>query len=421
MRGEAVVVAPDTSIRDTARAMTASGATAVVIRLPSSLGIVTDRDLRSRVIAEGVGVDDPISAVMTAPAYTVAPDRLGGGVLLEMLDRGIRHFPVISARGELLGVIEDQDLIAIETRNSFYVRRQIAAAQSTDELAAAAHQLRPMVVALHDTKLAATSIAAIYSVVLDAITRRAVELALAELGEPDTPFAWLALGSQARREAVPSSDVDSAIVWYGSAEEREVRPRLHEVATHAVAALERCGLRPDQQGASASNLRFVRSEESWRRVARSWLADPTQEKALILTSVLVDSRPVWGIHAGTPVAEEFCLAPQHPELLRQLARFSLSYRPPTGFLRGTGGRAQRRAPRTARPQTRRHHPDRRPRALGRNGGRRHLHLDGRAPARRGRGRHPAARRRDHAAGGPRAGRRAARRAPGRPAAGRADP
>jgi CBS domain-containing protein len=93
-------------------------------------------------------------------------------------------------------------------------------------------------------------------------------------------------------------------------------------------------LRADRQGASAANLRFVRSEVSWRRVARSWLEDPTQEKALILTSVLVDSRPVWGIHAGTPVAEEFCLAPKHPELLRQLARFSLSCRPPTGFLRG---------------------------------------------------------------------------------------
>jgi CBS domain-containing protein len=43
---------------------------------------------------------------------------------------------------------------------------------------------------------------------------------------------------------------------------------------------------------------------------------------------------VWGIHAGTPVAEEFCLAPEHPALLRLLARFALSYRPPTGFLRG---------------------------------------------------------------------------------------
>jgi CBS domain-containing protein len=53
-----------------------------------------------------------------------------------------------------------------------------------------------------------------------------------------------------------------------------------------------------------------------------------------LVSVLVDSRPVWGVHTGTPVSDTFRLAPRHPGLLRQLARFSLSYRPPTGFFRG---------------------------------------------------------------------------------------
>ncbi len=194
--------------------------------------------------------------------------------------------------------------------------------------------MQPMVIALHDTKLAATSIAAIYSVVLDALTRRVIDLAVAETGEPEVAFAWLALGSQARREAVPSSDVDSAIVWYGDVDEGAVRPLLHDLGSRVVAGLAACGLRADDHGATASDLRFVRSEESWRRVARSWLEDPTQEKALLLTSVLVDSRPVWGIHAGTPVAEEFCLAPRHPALLRQLARFALSYRPPTGFLRG---------------------------------------------------------------------------------------
>ena len=67
---------------------------------------------------------------------------------------------------------------------------------------------------------------------------------------------------------------------------------------------------------------------------RSWIDDPTQEKALILVSVLVDSRPVWGVHTGTPVADSFRLAPSNPALLRLLARFALSHRPPTGFLRG---------------------------------------------------------------------------------------
>jgi CBS domain-containing protein len=198
IRGRPVAVAPETSIREAARMMNAAGASAVVVRLEGSLGIVTDRDLRSRVVADGVAVDDPISVVMTAPAYTVAPDRLGGGVLLEMLDRGIRHFPVISARGELVGVVEDLDLIAVETRNSFYVRGQIAAAATVDELAEAAQQIKPMVIALHDTRLAATSISAIYSVVRDALTRRAVELAVAGGGRAPHPLAGGARGRPAR-------------------------------------------------------------------------------------------------------------------------------------------------------------------------------------------------------------------------------
>jgi CBS domain-containing protein len=78
----------------------------------------------------------------------------------------------------------------------------------------------------------------------------------------------------------------------------------------------------------------VRSLGSWQRAVRSWIADPTQDKALILVSVLVDSRPVWGVHRGTPVSDSFRLAPDHPDLLRLLARYALSQRPPTGFFRG---------------------------------------------------------------------------------------
>ena len=55
---------------------------------------------------------------------------------------------------------------------------------------------------------------------------------------------------------------------------------------------------------------------------------------MILASVLVDSRPVWGVHTGTPVSDTFRLAHEHPDMLRLLARFALSQRPPTGFLRG---------------------------------------------------------------------------------------
>jgi CBS domain-containing protein len=170
--------------------------------------------------------------------------------------------------------------------------------------------------------------------VIDALTRRVLELEVSARGEPSGSFAWLALGSQARREMAPASDVDSAAVWFGDGDEASTRAQLQSLATDVVADLTTCGLRADPHGATASNPAFVRSLRSWQEAARSWIADPTQEKALLLASVVVDSRPVWGVHTGTPVADTFKPAVSSPTLLRMLARFALSHRPPTGFLRG---------------------------------------------------------------------------------------
>ena len=172
--------------------MRAAAASSIVIDLGDSLGIVTDRDLRSRVVAEGVPYDAPVSSVMSAPAYTVEPDRLGGDVLLEMLDCGIRHFPILTAGREVLGVVEATDLVAVETLSSFHLRRAIARAGSVEELARAAQALRPAVIALHGARLAAVSVSAIYSVVLDALTRRLVELTLVRAEHaPPGEFACL--------------------------------------------------------------------------------------------------------------------------------------------------------------------------------------------------------------------------------------
>ena len=293
VRRPLVVCAPDTTIRAAAQRMTAAGATCVVVEGGvDGLGILTDRDLRTRVIADGMSPDDPVAAAMTAPAVTVSADRTGALALLDMLDRGIRHLPVVSATGRVLGVVEDADLAAAEARTPFHLRAAIARALSVDALA------------------------------------------IAEVGPLDVPFVWLALGSVARREATPGSDVESAIAWQGDAEGEGLVEHALAISRRVEAGLCACGLRPDERGTTATNPLLVRSLASWQRAARSWLEDPTLEQALILVSVVVDSRTVWGLGTGMSVAEGLRDARSHPALLRQLARFSLSYRPPTGFLRG---------------------------------------------------------------------------------------
>ena len=228
---------------------------AALVRLPDGqLGILTDHDLRDRVVAGGVGVDAPVTEVMSFPAFTVTPERLGAEVMLEMLDRDIRHVPVVWPHGEVLGVLSDRDLLAAETRAPFALRRAIDDADDVDGLRRAAGQLRPAVIALNDAEYPPAQIASIIAVVTDALTRRLMEFAVDELGAPPCPVSWLALGSLGRREVVPSSDVDSALVWdgarrgAGAVHARPRRPRggradgerlrrRHPRATAAAAAL----------------------------------------------------------------------------------------------------------------------------------------------------------------------------------------
>lgn len=334
LRGEPVRCTPDTPIRAAAERMTATEQTCAVVDLAGRrFGIVTDRDLRTRVVAAGLPPDAPVERAMTAPAYTVAEDRLGGDVLVEMLDRGVRHFPVLSKTGALLGVVDDVDLLAAERRTPFHLRTAIARAPGAEELAVVARDLWPTVAALHDARVAPEHIAAIVSVVADALVRRLLDLAVAGEGEPPAPFAWLALGSLARREGVPSSDVDCAIAWDGDDGDPTVRAYVQRVAVRVLDGLQACGLRADPKGATAAHRLFARSIDAWGAAIDSWFDDPTQEKALILVSIVGDSRPVWGVHRAEPLAAHIAAARTRPGLLRLMARFALSHRPPTGFLR----------------------------------------------------------------------------------------
>jgi CBS domain-containing protein len=334
VRRPLVMCAPDTTLREAARRMSSAGASCVVVQTGNGLGILTDHDLRSRVVATGMSADDPVAAAMTAPAVTVPAARPGSLALIDMLDRGIRHLPVVSATGVVLGVVEDADLAAVEARTPFQLRAAIGRASSVEAVAQAARELRPTIVALHRARADPLRVAAVHSVVVDAITRRLIDLAVAEVGALDVPFVWLALGSVARREATLGSDVESALAWRGDDPGRGRPEHALRISRRVEAGMRDCGLRPDEKGTTAANPILVRSLSSWQRAARSWLEDPAREQAPILVSVVVDSRAVWGLSTGISVAEAFRAARRHPALLRELARFSLSFRPPTGFLRG---------------------------------------------------------------------------------------
>jgi CBS domain-containing protein len=303
IRSPTVRCAADESIGNAARRMTEAGANAAIVELPGgSIGILTDRDLRTRVIAAGVPASAPVETVMTTPVFTVVPGRLGGDVLFEMLERGIRHAPVVSERGQLVGVVEDVDLFAVHPRSWFAARRSIARAKDAESLAAVARALPEIVVDLHTSNLRALDLARVLSALVDALTIRVLELALPVDQLPADGLVWVALGSQARRELTPASIPRGAVLFSD--------PPPAGWVDSVTAGLERCGLTAEVTARSGSE----------------WIE--TGDRDELSLAVLVERRTLWGIpREPLPVVQ----GPARTRVLAALARRALAANPPTGF------------------------------------------------------------------------------------------
>lgn len=327
-------VSGDLSVRDAVRRMADEHTSYALIRVDSTtLGVFTDRDLRSRVVAPDLSLDVPIGSVMSVPARTVPADRMASTVLMDMLETGLRHMPVVDSAGRVLGVVEDRDLVATSTRQSFVVRRAIALASDPSELAHAAGKVTDLTVNLYRGGTDASGTSAVLSVMIDAIVRRALDLELAGQTQPWTrQFAWLTLGSIARREAMPSSDVDSALSW---ADEPSIDPdALRRMASGVHSTLTLCGLPADSNGAVAYQRRFSRSAPQWSAAATGWLADPMRDRGLIMSSLMLDANTICGNPALNTVPSTFLRMPtEYPNALRLQLLDALSPRPRSRSLR----------------------------------------------------------------------------------------
>ncbi|MEP6642054.1 MAG: DUF294 nucleotidyltransferase-like domain-containing protein, partial [Gaiellales bacterium] len=323
----AVECTPDTTAGKAAGLMAEADVSCLLVRLDDGFGIVTDSDLRRKLVARGRSYDTPVGALMVAPALTFPPDRLAVDAMIDMLDAGIHHLPVVDADGTAVGVVTATDLMYLESRTPFALRRSIAHAESVDQVVEAASHLPQMVVSLIRAGVAATDVGRVMALQSDTATIRLVDLALAQHGIAPCAWAWLALGSTARREASLASDQDNALAYADTGADAW----FADVAGYVNDGLARCGFGPDNAEVLARNRQWRMSEGEWERVFRDCLEQPDRSH-LVRAAVAFDFRHVLGgLQIVRPLVEIQREAPTHPDFLRRLARTATDFQPPLGF------------------------------------------------------------------------------------------
>jgi CBS domain-containing protein len=317
------------AIRRAAQLMTDERSSAVLVRDGANVSILTDAVLRERVIAEGLNSDNPVSRIVR-PAVQVGTDRLAVDAVVEMLDAGTDHVVVTDVGKGVVGVLSAADLAGLETRSPFALRHAILSAHDEAELIEAAGGMRSVFLSLLDAGIGPLDVCRVLSLQVDSLTSRLIELAIARQGPAPAAWAWLVLGSTARREFTLGSDVENALAYDGTAD-AEIDAYFAAVAADVTRGLSACGFELDHNGVLASEALWRMSTERWEQTFRDCLDSPDRSH-LIRANVSFDFRQITGaLDVTPPLVAVLRGAPGHPDLLRRLGRAAADFKPPLGF------------------------------------------------------------------------------------------
>ena len=296
-------------------------------------GVVTTRDLSNRVLAEGRDPSRPVREVATPDPITLPPSALGSDILNLMLERGIGHVPVVEA-GEMRGMITHTDLTRFQAINSAQIIREVAAAGDVAAMGRATARIPQLLVQLVAAHNAHEVVTRLVTDVADAVTRRLLALAEAELGPPPVPYLWLACGSQGRQEQTGVSDQDNCLFLDDSVTDDDM-PYFERLARFVCDGLDEAGYYYCPGDMMATNPRWRQPVRVWRQYFRGWIESPVPE-AQMLASVMFDLRPIGGemqlfsdLHAETLAA-----ASRNSIFVAHMISNALKHAPPLGLLRG---------------------------------------------------------------------------------------
>ncbi|MBU0501116.1 MAG: CBS domain-containing protein [Gammaproteobacteria bacterium] len=328
-----VSVESGTSVLQAAQRMTeCSVSSLLVTRDGDLLGILTDKDLRRRFICQGLSYETPVDAIMTADPIRVRTDTLGFEALLRMTRMGVHHLPVMEG-DQLSGVISTTDLIRFQSAHGPYLVREILRAETSAELQNTARRLPQFQVQLVNGGATAEHIGQAVSSITDALTRRLIQLAEAALGPAPVPYAWVAGGSQARREQTSYSDQDNALIL-SDALRPEQASYFEHLARLVCDGLNACGFYYCPGDAMATNPKWRKPVAEWRRYFHAWIEKP-EPMALMLSSIFFDLRVIHGERGLFEGLQQEVLAKSRKNeiFLAFMAANALTHRPPLGFFR----------------------------------------------------------------------------------------
>ena len=326
----------DLSIQDAAIRMKENNKSYILVRNREGefVGLVTDNDLRNKVVAQSYDIHRPIADIMASPLISVPSESQIFEAIMVMIQCNIKHLAVRDEQEKVLGVATDQDILVSQGQSPVFLIHEIQAAKTLDEIGHRHEQLPGLVKTLMESGAKAHHLNRFISEVSDSILRKVMQISLEEAGEPPVRFAFLIFGSEGRKEQTLKTDQDNAIVFEDvpKESEKEVQEYFLKLGEKVCGHLDEVGYSYCEFNVMAKNPDWCQPLEQWKQYFRDWIrhAEPLD---LLKSSIFFDFRLGYG-HRG--LVDElqkhlFETLAGWVGFFRHLSENALEFKPPLDF------------------------------------------------------------------------------------------
>lgn len=290
---ELIAISSASSIQDAAICMSESKVSSLLVVDEGQLrGIITDRDIRNRVVAKGVSYDVAVTAVMTSMPEAVYARQSLFDAMTVMNQANIHHLPVLDDEDKPVGMITTTDLMKQQRSEPVFLMNALFKATDRDALVAEAQNipqyLRTFANRVKDIGMVGRLLASL----TDGMTRKLIRLYEQAHGSAPVAYAWMSFGSQAREDQTLSSDQDNGLLLADNIKDSQ-RAYFQDMAEFVCTGLSDCGIRLCPGDVMAMNPKWNRTSLEWREQFKKWINAPTPD-AIMHSMIFFDSRMIAG-------------------------------------------------------------------------------------------------------------------------------
>ncbi|MBC30872.1 MAG: nucleotidyltransferase [Muricauda sp.] len=304
------------------------------------VGIITDNDLRDKVVTGKVPITAPAKDVMTSPVITYRPGLTITQAQMAMMKSDIDHL-ILTSDGtpdsEVIGILSKHDIVVALGNNPVELMNAIKRAQTTKELKRIRNGVTQLLQGYLDQNIPMTLTSKVISELNDACIKQIIKLSLDQMPtEPPVGFAWLAMGSQGRSEQLLHTDQDNALLFENvpKKQHKKTSEYFHQFAKKVNEGLKAIGYEYCPANMMASNPLWCHSLNEWKEVVLHWMKNPGPDEVL-LSSIFFDYNLTYGDKDLVNDLSNFIFenVEKHPLFLARLAKGALQNPSPSGFFR----------------------------------------------------------------------------------------